>query len=77
MAAAKDYRQLWEGVTDATNKAEAVQILAEIVADSDGRSFPLDLESEDVALCIETLNHVSCDLCLPPLVPHAVSLWHR
>ena len=73
----KDYQQLWEGVINAANETEAVQTLAEIVADSDGRAFVLDLESEYVALCIETLDHVSCDPHLPPPPPHTNSSGHR
>jgi len=73
----KDYQQLWEDVTNATNEATAVQTLAEIVVDSDGRAFTLGLESEDVAMCIETLDHVGCSRGLPPSPPHAVSLGHR
>jgi len=73
----KDHRQLWKDVTNATDKAEAVQTLAEIVADPDGRAFTLNLGPEDVALCIETLDYVSWNLCLPPSPPQAVSLGHR
>jgi len=61
----KDYQQLWKDMTNTTDEATAVQTLAEIVADSDGRAFTLDLESEDVALCIETLDRVSCNRLLP------------
>jgi len=55
----KDYQQLWSSVVNAADEAEAVQTLAEIVADSDGRDFALLLESGDAALCIVILYHVS------------------
>ena len=74
---AKDYQQLWEGVTNAVNETEAVQTLAEIVADPGGRVFVSNLESKDAVLCIETLDHVSCDPPLPPPPPHMVSLGHH
>ena len=61
---AKDYPQLWKGVADATDKANAVQVLAEIVADLDGRTFTLGLKPEAVKLCVETLDYVGCDLHL-------------
>ena len=61
----KDYHQLWNGVINATDEAEAVQTLAKIVADSDGRAFVLRLKLKDAALCIETLDHVSCNLRSP------------
>ena len=35
----KDYQQLWKDVTNTTDEAEAIQILAEIVSNSDGRAF--------------------------------------
>ena len=71
---AKDYQQLWKGFTNAADEAEGVRALAEIVINSGGRAFILRLESKDVALCVETLDHVSCDLHLPPF-PHL--RWSR
>jgi len=73
----KNYQQLWKGATNATDRAEAVQTLAEMVADSDGRAFILDLKPEDVVLCIEILDYVGCDLRLACPLPHMVSLGHR
>jgi len=68
MAVVKDYQQLWKGVADATDKAEAVRVLAEIVADFDGRTFALGLGPEAVKLCVETLDYVGCFLNLHPFV---------
>ena len=65
-AMAKDYEKLWKGVTSATNEAQAVWALAQIVFDKQGRAFTLDLKLEDAELCVEILDYVSCDLCLPP-----------
>ena len=58
----KDYQQLWKEVTNATDETQAVRTLAEIVADSAGRAFALNLEPEDTVLCIEALDYVSCHL---------------
>ena len=59
----KDYQQLWKAVVNASNEAQAVRTLTEIVADSAGRAFALRLEPKDAVLCIEALDYVSCDLC--------------
>jgi len=61
MASAKDYGKLWGGVTKATNEAEAVLALAQIVFDKHGRAFTLSLERKDAELCVEILDYVSCD----------------
>jgi len=74
---AKDYQQLWKGVADATDKTEAVRTLADIVADVDGRTFALGLELEGVRLCIETLDSVGRNLCLPLSLSQMVSSGHR
>ena len=63
---AKDYQQLWKGITNATDEAEAVRALAGIVVDKPGRAFVLGLERRDAELCIEVLDYVSCGLRLPP-----------
>ena len=70
-AMAKNYQELWERSGDASvDKTKAVQalaeIVAEIVADIDGRTFILGLEPEAVKLCLETLDYVGCDLHLLP-----------
>ena len=59
---AKDYQRLWEDVTRAIDEANAVRTLAEILADEEGRTFVSRLERKDAELCIEILDHVSCDL---------------
>jgi len=75
---AKNYRRLWEGVAKATDDVEAVRALAEIVVDKQGRAFTLDLKHEEAELCVETLDYVSCDLSLPPLLrPQMVSPGHH
>ena len=66
---AKNYQPLWEGVTSAEDEAGAIRILAEILADKEGRGFISRLERKDAKLCIELLDHVSRDLYSPrPLV---------
>lgn len=69
MVTAKDYRKLWEGVTNATDEAEAVRALVQIVVDKQGRAFTLGLKLEHAELCVEILDYVSCDLRLPPRFP--------
>lgn len=56
---AKDYHRLWKRVTGAADGTGAIRALAEIVADSDGRSFISGLGDEDVVFCIEALDYVS------------------
>lgn len=58
---ANDYRRLWTDVANAKGEAKAVQILAEILADKEGRVFILNLDSEGAKLCIEILDRVSRD----------------
>ena len=52
-ATIKDYEQLWKSITDKTDKPEAAQALAEIVADNAGRGFILRLELEEAEMCID------------------------
>ncbi|KAF9785122.1 kinase-like domain-containing protein [Thelephora terrestris] len=52
----KDYQQLWRDVTSASDEARAVRVLAEILADKEGRTFISTLEGEDAELCIEILD---------------------
>ena len=58
----QDYRQLWKDAvaTNAIDKAGAVRILAEIVADSNGRAFVRRLGSQAAKSCVEILDYVSC-----------------
>jgi len=67
-----DYQPLWLAATNATDKAQAAQILAKILADKDGEAFVLGLDSENVESCIEMLDHVSFDVQLPRSQPHVV-----
>jgi len=60
---ARDYQPLFMGVIEA-NRVQAVQTLAEIVTDKDGKTFISRLGSEDAELCIEILDDVSPDLYL-------------
>ncbi|KAF9645811.1 kinase-like protein [Thelephora ganbajun] len=53
---AKIYQQLWKAVTDASGEAKAVRILAEILADKEGRDFISHLKINDAKLCIEILD---------------------
>lgn len=66
---AKDFRRLWKDVTNTIDEAKAVRILAEILADKEGRAFISRLERKDAELCIEILDHVSYNLDFLPLRP--------
>jgi len=56
-------------------KAESTRILAEILANREGRNFISSLTRKDAELCIEVLTHVSRDLyTLPPSPSQMVSL---
>jgi len=68
----KDYQRLWAAVTNATDKTQATQTLAEILADKDGKVSILGLDSKDAESCIEILDNVSPDLRLPRSQPQAV-----
>ena len=58
-AMAVNFDKLWKKTRNATNEAESVRTLAEILSSKDGRKFILDLESADALLCIEILDQVS------------------
>ena len=62
---AKNYKQLWEDVANTSDESEAVQPLAKIVVNRQGRAFILGLEREKAELCVRILDHVGCD---PPFV---------
>ena len=74
---AKDYQQLWKQVADTTDQAEAVRVLAEIVAEFEGRTFTLGLEPKSVKLCVEILDHVGCNPGLPLSLSQMVSSGHH
>ena len=59
---ANDYWRLWMVVTNATDGAQAIQALAEILTDREGKVFISCLGSEDAELCVEILGNVSPDL---------------
>jgi len=69
---AKDYQQLWMGISNTVDEAKATQTLAEILADKDGRDFVLSLDRENAESCIEILDNVSLGLRLPRSQPHVV-----
>jgi len=73
----KDYEEMWKGVTNATDEAQAVQALAEMLADNEGRTFVSCLGDKDAELCIEILDSVSRDPHFPFPSPQAISLGHR
>jgi len=54
-------------MTVATERAESVRTLAEILADEGGRDFTSRSAQDDGGLCVEILDHVSRDpsLILP------------
>ena len=68
---AQDYQQLWKDVAGVVDEAKAVQTLAEILADKEGRVFISRLEREDAELCIDILDHVSRSRST--FIPFAVS----
>ena len=56
-------------VTNTTDQAQAIQTLAEILTDKDGKAFISRLDYEDAGSCIEVLGNVSPNLhllCSPP-----------
>jgi len=54
-----DFNRLWKKARTATDEAESIRTLAEILTSKDGRAFILDLEVKDAELCIEILDHVN------------------
>ena len=63
----KDYRGLWQDVTETRDEGNAVRTLARILVDKEGRNFISSLKREDAELCIELLDHVSHSLYkIPP-----------
>ena len=74
---AKDYRRLWRDLTNTIDEAKAVRLLAEILADKEGRVYISRLERKDAEVCIEVLDHVSCVLLCSPFVVSVVSAGYR
>ena len=74
---AKDYKELWKGVTNSTDESEAVRALAEILGDKEGRNFIPRLERKEAESCIELLDRVSRDAHLPLSPPQMISLGHQ
>jgi len=56
---AQVYQYLWKGVTSATDETQAVQTLAKILADKEGRAFISHLDRKDAEFCVEILDNVS------------------
>ena len=71
----KDYQKLWKNVT--TDEAKAVRALAEILAEKEGRVFISRLDADAAELCVEILDHVSCDLHSSISSPQTVSSGPR
>jgi len=63
---ANDYAQLWKAVTDEADGAEAVRILAKILADKEGEVFISRLERDQANLFIQLWDDVSRELRLSP-----------
>ena len=61
-----DFNKLWNKARAAADETESIQILARILSSKDGRAFILDLNPQDVGLCIEILDYVNSN------PPHAV-----
>jgi len=68
----RDYQHLWAGVASATDKAQAVRTLADILTNKEGRALISRLDSGDAELCIEILSNVSRDLYLARSPPHTI-----
>ena len=68
---AKDYGQLWKDAFSASNEAQAIQTLSDILASKEGGDFISRLDSQDAELCVEVLDNVSCDLYSSHL-PHSL-----
>ena len=66
-AAAADFNNLWMQARAAGDRLESAQTLSSILTWKDGRTFILDLEPTDAALCIEILHRVRSGS--PPFYP--------
>ena len=64
-------------MTHAIDEVQAVQTLAEILADKEGGVFISRLDNKDAELCIEILDCVSRHLYMLLSLPQAVSSGHR
>lgn len=73
----RNYRQLWNDVASAANEAQAIQTLARILADKEGRFFITLLDGQDADSCTEILGNVSHDLHLPYPLPSDGSSGHH
>lgn len=73
----KDYQQLWKRVAKEPDQGEAVRILTEILADTEGRSFASRLEREQGEVCVGVLDYVSRDLRSLPFTVQTVSTGHH
>ena len=65
----------WRDVTNAKSETKAIQILAEVLADKQGKSFVLNLEPKDAELCIEILDRASHFAVFAPLSLRLI--WFR
>jgi len=65
VAMAETLQQQWQGVINTPTKAEAVQSLAEILAEH-GSDFAKCLDHKAAQRCIEILDYVSLDLHFSP-----------
>ena len=59
-------------VTNAIDEVQAIQTLAEILTDMDGKAFIARLDSKDADLCVDILGNVSSDIHLLCSQPHPV-----
>ena len=71
------YQQLWKGIASGTNEAEAVSVLAKVLADEEGRGFISLLERKEAELCIGILDRVSRKLRFPLFAVQMVSPEHH
>ena len=60
-----NFNKLWKKASTATNEADAVRTLAQILSSKEGRTFVLGLERLEAELCIEILDLVGLDS--PPM----------
>jgi len=52
------YQQIWTGIANATEEAQAIQALAGVVAEKDGQVFISRLDGKDAVSCVRILYQV-------------------
>jgi len=60
------YQQIWTGITNAIEETQAIQALAGVVVEKEGRGFISRLDSKDAVSCVRILDRVSNGSNSPP-----------